>query len=451
MIDADRRLATSAISQGRATLLHVAAEANQLHFVKELVKLLSDERLGTTRLQSLFGIFADLALKVLREKPRLALARNENQETGLHVLTRKPSSFSCRGGLGQRFLNMLTNSGKSPTLALQLVKCLWETLLSQDGIEMQTIIKVISEPSHVIFIATEVGNFEVLAELVRSYPDLMWEVDTKKRSIIHIAVLHRHADIFNLIHETSSIRNFVATLEDEDKNNLLHYAAKLSPPSKLNLLPGAVFQMNHELLWYEDVKKIMQPCFIEIRNSDGKTPIELFTEEHSELVTKAESWMKSRINSCITISTITATLVLAIAFSVKPEDYLDSDNISTFIFLTGMAMMHSLFSSLIFLSIHITARYADEEFLKSLPSNLMSGLATLFMSITNMMTAFIIAFLDPKNELGLSLGLILWVVPLLFSLFMRYLPFPFGPYIVKNPAYKSPSKYIFYTRKAKAV
>ncbi|KAG4990594.1 hypothetical protein JHK87_024051 [Glycine soja] len=200
---------------------------------------------------SLFGIFADLALKVLREKPRVALARNENQETGLHVLARKPSSFSCRGGLGQRFLNMLTNSGKSPTLALQLVKCLWETLLSQDGIEMQTIIKVISEPSHVIFIATEVGNFEVLAELVRSYPDLMWEVDTKNRSIIHIAVLHRHADIFNLIHETSSIRNFVATLEDEDKNNLLHYAAKLSPPSKLNLLPGAVFQMNHELLWYE--------------------------------------------------------------------------------------------------------------------------------------------------------------------------------------------------------
>lgn len=60
----------------------------------------------------LFGIFADLALKVLRENPRQALARNENQETGLHVLARKRSSFSCRGG--QRFLNMLTNSSCSP-------------------------------------------------------------------------------------------------------------------------------------------------------------------------------------------------------------------------------------------------------------------------------------------------------------------------------------------------
>ncbi|KAG4990595.1 hypothetical protein JHK87_024052 [Glycine soja] len=412
MIDADEKLATSAISQGRATLLHVAAEANQLHFVKELVKLLSDEDLelqdckGNTafclaaalgnvriakvmarrnsRLPTIRGgdgltplhmaalqgknkmawhlyhytvhIFNDadwdalfffclktdiydLALKVLREKPRLALARDENQETGLHVLARKPSSFSCRGSLGQRFLNMLTNSGKSPTLALQLVKCLWETLLSLDGTEMQTIIKVISEPSHVIFIATEVGNFEVLAELVRSYPDLMWEVDTKNRSIIHIAVLHRHADIFNLIHETRSIRNFVVTLEDEDKNNLLHYAAKLSPSSKLNLLPGAVFQMNHELLWYEEVKKIMQPCFIEMRNSNGKTPRELFTEEHSELVTKAESWMKSRINSCITISTVTATLVLTTAFSVKREENHDPTTTNDFILLIGAAMI----------------------------------------------------------------------------------------------------------------
>ncbi|KAG5011914.1 hypothetical protein JHK86_024175 [Glycine max] len=307
MIDADRRLATSAISQGRATLLHVAAEANQLHFVKELVKLLSDEDLelqdrkgntafclaaasGNVRIvkvmarrnsrlptirrgdgltplhmaalqgknkmawhlyhdtvqtfndadwDALFFFclktdIYDLALKVLREKPRVALARNENQETGLHVLARKPSSFS-----------------KSPTLALQLVKCLWETLLSLDGTEMQTIIKVISEPSQVIFIATEVGNFEVLAELVRSCPELMWEVDTKNRSIIHIAALHRHIDIYNLIHETSSIRNFVVTLEDEDKNNLLHYAAKLSPPSKLNLLPGPVLQMKFELMWYE--------------------------------------------------------------------------------------------------------------------------------------------------------------------------------------------------------
>ncbi|TKY72708.1 26S proteasome non-ATPase regulatory subunit 10 [Spatholobus suberectus] len=366
MLVADKRLATAAISQGWATLLHVAAEANQLHFVEELVKLLSENDMeiqdqkgntafcfaaavGNVRIAEamakrnrslptirggegltplhmaalqgksemawylypdtvhnhkfhdadwnlLFflcintGIY-DLALKMLQEYPMLALARNENKETGLHVLARKPSAFSCQG---RRYPNQLMNSRKNPTLALQLVRCLWKTLLDWTEIQMK---RVISEPSQVIFIAAEVGNFEILAELVRSYPDLTWEVDARNRSIIHIAVLHRHAAIFNLIHEIRSIRNFVVTFEDADQNNLLHCAAKLAPSSQLNLVSGAAFQMMHELRWYEEVKKVMQPSFIEKRNSNGKTPRELFTEEHAELLTKAESWMKNMANS----------------------------------------------------------------------------------------------------------------------------------------------------------
>lgn len=41
MLLADSRLKTAAISQGWATLLHVAAEANQLYFVEELVNQLN--------------------------------------------------------------------------------------------------------------------------------------------------------------------------------------------------------------------------------------------------------------------------------------------------------------------------------------------------------------------------------------------------------------------------
>jgi len=140
--------------------------------------------------------------------------------------------------------------GKNPTLALQLVRCFWKNLLSLDCTEIQMRI-VISQLSQVIFIAAEVGNFEIIAELVRSYPDLSWEVDAKNRSIIHIAVLHRHAAIFNLIHEIRTIKNFVVAYEDADQNNLLHCAAKLAPPSQLNLVSGAAFQMMRELRWFE--------------------------------------------------------------------------------------------------------------------------------------------------------------------------------------------------------
>ena len=116
------------------------------------------------------------------------------------------------------------------------------------NIEQSKIRRVISHPSQITLEAAEVGNVEFLAELLRFYPDLIWEIDIKNRSIIHIAVLNRHASIFNLIHE---IGDSIKTFEDDEGNNLLHCAAKLAPPTQLNLVSGAAFQMMHELLWFE--------------------------------------------------------------------------------------------------------------------------------------------------------------------------------------------------------
>jgi len=133
---------------------------------------------------------------------------------------------------------------------VQLVECLWKMLLQQDYDETQ-LRTFISQPSQITFDATKVGNFEFLATLMRSYPDLLWEVDHKNRSIIHIAVLHRHSTIYCLIHELGSIKDFIATFEDDEGNNILHYAAMLSPPDKLSLISGAALQMTHELLWFQ--------------------------------------------------------------------------------------------------------------------------------------------------------------------------------------------------------
>ena len=83
-----------------------------------------------------------------------------------------------------------------------------------------------------------------------SYPSLMWEVDNNNQSIIHFAVLHRHANIFNIIHEIGSIKDLIVTKADPQDNNLLHCAAKLAPPDQLNLVSGAAFQLMLELLWF---------------------------------------------------------------------------------------------------------------------------------------------------------------------------------------------------------
>lgn len=140
--------------------------------------------------------------------------------------------------------------GEKPTPALQLVGYLWSKL-NQDCTETNMRM-FIGWPSQVTFDATEVGNFHFVAELMRSDPDLIWDVDGKNRSIFHIAVLHRHPSIFTLIHEQAgSTKNSIATLEDDEGNNILHCVAKLAPPYRLNLISGEALQMTHELLWFE--------------------------------------------------------------------------------------------------------------------------------------------------------------------------------------------------------
>lgn len=99
MIDADEKLATSAISQGRATLLHVAAEANQLHFVKELVKLLSDE---------------DLELQDCKGNTAFCLAAALGNVRIAKVMARRNSRLpTIRGGDGLTPLHMAALQGKN--------------------------------------------------------------------------------------------------------------------------------------------------------------------------------------------------------------------------------------------------------------------------------------------------------------------------------------------------
>lgn len=140
--------------------------------------------------------------------------------------------------------------GMQPTPFLQLVGSLWGVLLNLVGCT-ETLRIIINQPSQITFDATEIGNFPFVAELIRFDPDLIWELDDKNRSIIHIAVLHRHSSIFSLIHELNSFKYFMVDLEDDEENNILHYAAKLAPSHQLNLISGAALQMTHELLWFE--------------------------------------------------------------------------------------------------------------------------------------------------------------------------------------------------------
>ncbi|KAK2449181.1 ankyrin repeat-containing protein ITN1 [Trifolium repens] len=454
MIDENNELLNAAITRDYGTLLHVAAGTNHVHFVKELVKLLEPNDLllqnnkGNTALcvaavsgniqivviliekngcisqirgaermtpltmaasygrndianylfnhnidileeeemNTLFFIcikndLYDLALQMVQKKSTLALIRNKNNETGLHVLARKPF------GLGM----------KTSPLFLQLVGCLWNILLNHGCTETHR--TIINQPSKVTFDATEIGNFHFVAELLRSEPDLIKEVDDKKRSIFHIAVQHCHSSIFSLIHELGSFKDSIVALEDDEKNNILHYAAKLAPHCQLNLISGAALQMTHEILWFEEVKKLMSPLATKKKNSYGKTPDDIFAEEHKELLTKAESWIESTTNYCILISALISTGVFTSTFNIPggynkntgTPNYLQKQAFLIFAVSNASAMISSAISILIFLSI-IVSSYTEYGYFKSLPSKLLCGLIAQIISITSMMIAFSVSF-----------------------------------------------------------
>ncbi|VVA39636.1 PREDICTED: ankyrin [Prunus dulcis] len=374
----------------------------------------------------------DLAMKMLGNYTTLATVRNGANETALHVLARRPSEFANQSsGLWSRITNtfwkVAYKGNSKQTKALQLVQQLWKEILKLDD---QVVMSLIKYPSQLLFDATRLGNFEFLAALLSAYPDLFWELDENKRSIIHVAVLHRHASIFNLVHEIGFFKDFITAMSDDEDNNILHLAAKLAPQNQLNLVSGAALQMQRELVWFEEVKKIVQPLSAEMKNKKGKTPRELFTSEHKGLLHKGESWMKNTAKSCMLVATIIATVVFSAAFSI-PGGIADKTGAPNFVKETaflifaisdGVALFSSSTSMLMFLYI-LTSRYAENDFLKSLPLKLMVGLASLFISMTSMMIAFSTAFyLSCHYGLGFvsDFIFIFAFVPVVLFLFLQY-------------------------------
>lgn len=486
ILEKDERLKHAAITSGWSTLLHVAAGANHVHFVEELLQLLTDEQIslqdgkgntafcfavasGNMRIVELLikrnphlprirggeghtplkfalmqgkcymaqflydktrQVFEEsdteslfftcvktgnyhMALQMAREWPNLAWARDKNKDTALHLLAlnQNPMDSCCHSPHLPNPIKI--NPGMNQLVIFQLVNYLWNTMLHEKTIPEA--IKIIGEPYQVLFDAAEVGNFGFLSELISAHPSLIWEVDNKNQSIIHTAVSYRHASIFNLVHEIGSQKDLIVTyIVKEDNpsssspktknNNLLHLAAKLAPPDQLELVSGAALQMCLEIIWFKEVKKIMPPSYVIMKNSDGLTAKELFTAEHEGLRKKGEEWMKRTAEFCILIATVIATAVFSAAINIpggiddatKKPNYLNQTSFLVFAISDGAAFISSSTAILIFLSI-LMSRYAEDDFYKSLPLKLISGLITLFISIACMMVAFGSAFFITYN------------------------------------------------------
>ncbi|KAJ8756001.1 hypothetical protein K2173_024546 [Erythroxylum novogranatense] len=419
--------------------------------------------------------FYGIALHLVKSYPKLALERDNLGHYALSTLAQKNHAFASGSNLGwfQRLLykcislkqDHVIQTGDAENPPERLENYLEESkqygflqhiydlkLMHKQALELAKILcaevakgqwtEVMNLLGAPLRSAAELGIHEVVVEIMEAFPYSVWLRDSQKsHNVFHLAVLHRKEKVFNLLYQTSLQKHFLMALKDNTRNNILHLAGKLEPSNKIS---GAALQMQRELQWFREVEKVVQPSYKKMRNQDGKTPREVFSEDHKELVIAGEEWMKNTASSCTVVAALVATVVFSAAFTVPGGN--NSDGIPFFLsdvpfmifaISDALALFTSSTSVLMFLGM-LTSRYSEEDFLRALPMRLSIGLITLFFSIVSMLAAFSsalhIVLVHRIGWIAVPIGLMACVPVTLFAflqfpLLLQIISSTFGPSI----------------------
>ncbi|KAI3903409.1 hypothetical protein MKW98_032063 [Papaver atlanticum] len=260
-----------------------------------------------------------------------------------------------------------------------------QKMLEQIDDNTTTITEVIDflNKTCVVDTAIKYGITEFMVECLSIFPFVGDE------TMIQIAIAERNEKILNLILETSEDqKDDLLSKIDENGNSILHYVAKMAPSYQLNSVSGAVLQMQRETQWYKGIESMVHPIL-----KNGDTAQFVFIEEHKKLVATGEKWMKETSGSCMVVATLIATV--AFHDQDNPRNgvpiFLTKNTFAMFALADAVALFSSITSVIMFLAI-MSSRYAEEDFLKSLPQKLIIGLANLFISMASILVAFGAAF-----------------------------------------------------------
>ncbi|XP_022642578.1 uncharacterized protein LOC106774938 isoform X3 [Vigna radiata var. radiata] len=245
-----------------------------------------------------------------------------------------------------------------------------------------------------ILIAAKNGVTEMVEKIMESFPVAVHDMDANKKNIVLLAVENRQTYLYDLLLKKKILKESIFDKVDNEGNSALHLAAKLGD-YKPWLIPGEALQMHWEIKWYLFVKESMRPHFFSRYNDKNKTPRDIFSETHRDLLKSGGEWLKKTSESCSLVAALIATVAFSTSTTV-PGDFKDDTGSPTlenrpefkaFAIASLIALCCSVTSLVMFLSI-LTSRYQERDFGKNLPRKLIVGLTSLFMSITSMMVCF---------------------------------------------------------------
>ncbi|KAL7164135.1 hypothetical protein ACSBR2_040113 [Camellia fascicularis] len=220
------------------------------------------------------------------------------------------------------------------------------------------------------------GIQEIVEEILVVFLDAISYVDEEEHTALHISNI------------------FVVLKVDNRGNNILHLVGRMPYQPQLEVVSGAILQMQREVQWYKEVKKLVPVQATTTMNHDRKTPMMVFEEDYRHKIQSKERWIVSLASACTVSITIIGTIAFSAAIQVPGRDngeghpvLYEGTNFTIFSISNAVTLYSAIFTFLIFLSI-FTTRYAAIDFLYSLPNRLIIGLISLFVSITSTIIAF---------------------------------------------------------------
>ncbi|GLT97809.1 hypothetical protein SLE2022_153560 [Rubroshorea leprosula] len=281
-----------------------------------------------------------------------------------------------------------------------------------------------------MFEATRQGIVEIVIELLKvNQPLVCYNQD--QRDVFMVAIQYRQENIFNLfygIHKVGQAQ--ILNTKDQYQNNMLHVAGERAPDFQLVRISSPALQMQRELQWYKEVERIVPERCKEAKNRYGDTPYEVLSNSHKELVKEGAKWMKKTSESFTVVGALIVTILFAAAFTLPGGNdqntgfpmFLRKRSFMIFIISDAVSFFAASTSVLMFLGI-LTSRFAQEDFLESLPRKLIIGLSTLFISIAAMMVSFSAALLITLQDQWWAIIPIIMVASIPVALFV-WLQFP---------------------------
>ncbi|GLT52346.1 hypothetical protein SLA2020_256940 [Shorea laevis] len=381
----------------------------------------------------------DIALDLLQHHPRLAFTKfklNKKESIPIITLSGQPSLF--RSGSELSFLQRWIYSSIKVEPPVPLCRN-YDVQIEQDNVKIQvprkqqglsSILQKLSGMKHVyeqklihkrteeivhrisyelsklnareliesgaipaFFRAVQHGITDFLDIMSAFCPDLLATADEHSRDMFMHAIEYRQEKFF---HNTdfSSSRMYLIAHRDNDNNNSLHMAAKLAPDSFLTRISGPALKMQRELRWFKELETLVPECK-EFVNGNGEPPRQVFSRDHKQLAREGEEWMKQTAQSYTVVGALIITIMFAAGFTIPGGNnqdtgfpiFLRKRLFVVFILSDAISLFSACTSVLMFLGI-LTSRYAEEDFLVSLPTKLIIGIFTLLISITAMMVAF---------------------------------------------------------------